>query len=110
MKPLRLAVLFAVPAMAVCCQRVASANPRPLPYTYPYETSAEGQAELEQYFDLTVVKKYNDDKTKRQFDGKKAIEATAAPLVEPGLVGVWTKADSVTHFDELKVTSLDTNK
>jgi len=47
----------------------ASANPRPLPFSYPYQTTPEGSAELEQYLDLTPVKKYNDDKTKRVFDG-----------------------------------------
>jgi hypothetical protein len=35
---------------------VAHANPRPLPFTYIYETLAEGDAELEQYGDLTPVR------------------------------------------------------
>lgn len=35
---------------------VASATPRFLPFTYGYETNAEGEAEIEQYVDLTPVK------------------------------------------------------
>ncbi|GAC1352313.1 MAG: hypothetical protein NVS3B20_08960 [Polyangiales bacterium] len=56
---------------ALCASLVtatASANPRPLPFSYPYETLPQGSAELEQYLDLTPIKKYNDDKSKRLFD------------------------------------------
>ena len=43
-------------AVLVAAARPANANPRPLPYSYPYETlSAEG-AEIEQYVDITPVK------------------------------------------------------
>ena len=35
---------------------IARATPRPLPFTYNYETLPEGQAEVEQYVDLTPVK------------------------------------------------------
>ena len=34
------------------------------------------------------------------FDGKKAIEWEDSTFKEPGAVGVWTKADSVTLFDD----------
>lgn len=34
------------------------------------------------------------------FDGKKVIEATDDSFSEAGMVGVWTKADSVTLFDD----------
>ena len=34
------------------------------------------------------------------FDGKKAIEWDDQTFTEPGMVGVWTKADSVTLFDD----------
>ena len=38
-------------------------------------------------------------------DGKKLLEATHdnSPLTKPGGVGVWTKGDAVTSFDELRV-------
>jgi hypothetical protein len=37
------------------------------------------------------------------FDGKKVIDAHDTTFGSAGKVGVWTKADSVTYFDELKV-------
>ena len=37
------------------------------------------------------------------WDDKKVIDAHDATFSEPGKVGVWTKADSVTYFDDLRV-------
>jgi hypothetical protein len=37
------------------------------------------------------------------FDGEKKIETTDDTFTEAGKIGLWTKADSVTHFDDLKV-------
>jgi len=37
----------------------AKANPRPLPFTYIYETLSEGDAEIEQYVDMTPVRAYS---------------------------------------------------
>ncbi len=37
------------------------------------------------------------------WDGAKVIDARDATFVEAGKVGVWTKADSVTYFDDLVV-------
>ena len=39
------------------------------------------------------------------FDGKKAIEWDDQTFTEPGMVGVWTKADSVTLFDDFRYGS-----
>lgn len=39
------------------------------------------------------------------FDGAKKIEATDDTFKDAGKVGVWTKADSVTYFDDLRVTA-----
>jgi hypothetical protein len=39
------------------------------------------------------------------FDGKKVIEATDENFAEAGKVGVWTKADSVTLFDDFSFGS-----
>lgn len=41
------------------------------------------------------------------FDGETVIEKRDDMLVGPGLVGVWTKADSVTFFDDLEVRPAD---
>ena len=37
------------------------------------------------------------------YDGSKKIEATDDTFKDAGKIGLWTKADSVTHFDDLKV-------
>jgi hypothetical protein len=37
-----------------------------------------------------------------RFDGKTAIEASDDTFSGPGGVGVWTKADSITHFDDFR--------
>jgi hypothetical protein len=41
------------------------------------------------------------------FNGKKIIEATDATFAGAGKVGLWTKADSVTLFDDLSATPLE---
>jgi len=40
------------------------------------------------------------------FDGNKVIDAHDSTFSQPGKVGVWTKADSVTYFDDLSVAPL----
>jgi hypothetical protein len=37
------------------------------------------------------------------FDGKQVLDASDKTFTQPGKVGVWTKADSVIYFDDLKV-------
>jgi hypothetical protein len=39
------------------------------------------------------------------FDGKQLIQATDDTFKDAGKIGVWTKADSVTYFDDLTVTA-----
>ena len=39
------------------------------------------------------------------YDGTKKLEATDNTFKDPGKVGLWTKADSVTYFDNLRVTA-----
>ena len=39
------------------------------------------------------------------YDGNKKIEATDDTFKDAGKIGLWTKADSVTYFDDLKVTT-----
>jgi len=41
------------------------------------------------------------------FDGELLFEANDGSIDKPGKVGVWTKADSVTYFDDLKVEARD---
>jgi len=40
------------------------------------------------------------------FNGKSLFTATDATFARPGRVALWTKADSVTHFDDLTIRSL----
>jgi hypothetical protein len=37
------------------------------------------------------------------FDGKRLYEATDSTFTAPGRVALWTKADSVIHFDDLRI-------
>ena len=39
------------------------------------------------------------------YDGAKKIEATDDRFKDAGKIGLWTKADSVTYFDDLRVTA-----
>jgi hypothetical protein len=39
------------------------------------------------------------------YDGAKKIEGTDDTFKEAGKVGLWTKADSVTYFDDLKAAA-----
>ncbi|MBI2840406.1 MAG: DUF1080 domain-containing protein [Acidobacteria bacterium] len=39
------------------------------------------------------------------YDGQKKIEATDDTFKEAGKIGLWTKADSLTHFDDLRVVA-----
>jgi hypothetical protein len=41
------------------------------------------------------------------WEGQKIIEKTDKTFAGPGRAGVWTKADSVTSFDDLRIESLD---
>jgi hypothetical protein len=49
-------------AVLVLATSPAVANPRPLPFTYPYETLAEGSLELELYTDVNPLRVLADDK------------------------------------------------
>ena len=41
------------------------------------------------------------------FDGKPLFTAQDSTFVSPGKVALWTKADSITHFDTIAITPLD---
>jgi hypothetical protein len=47
-----------------------------------------------------------DDHFVVTFDGNKVIDAHDSTFSQPGKVGVWTKADSVTYFDDLSAAPL----
>ena len=49
----------AVVAAALLYSARSDATPRPLPFTYTYDTLGKGESEVEQYVDLTPVKAFN---------------------------------------------------
>jgi len=38
------------------------------------------------------------------YDGKKVLEFKDSTFPGPGQIGLWTKADAQSHFDDLKVS------
>ena len=54
----------------------------------------------------TLALEARGDKLKVFWEGKPILEETDHTFTEAGKVGVWTKADSVTHFSALTVTPL----
>ena len=54
----------------------------------------------------TLAVKHVGDKIECSFDGKKQLEATDATIQKPGKVGLWTKADAQTYFDNFQVIDL----
>ncbi len=74
---LSLALLCAIPGLA-------AATPHPNPFSYPYQTLAEGALEIEQYTDLVPVRveKENDDGT---VDGVYGVRSVLQTEIEYGL-------------------------
>jgi hypothetical protein len=64
-----------------------------------------GKVSKNTWHDLTV--EVRGDKFQVLFDGTRIIDAADATISEAGKVGLWTKADSVSYFDDLTVTPLD---
>jgi hypothetical protein len=62
----------------------ASANPHPLPFSYPYETLPEGKVEIEQYMDFVPVRveRENPDGT---LDGVWGVRSVLTTEMEMGL-------------------------
>lgn len=56
------------------------------------------------WHDLTL--EVRGDRLRVEWDGQTVIEATDATIAGPGRTGLWTKADSISDFDELEVTPL----
>lgn len=55
----------------------------------------------------TLAVEVRDDRFQIYWNTKMVIEARDRTFAESGRVGLWTKADSVTYFDDLAVESLD---
>lgn len=83
MKPLIANSLIAS-LVLVAATGVAEANPRPLPFSYPYETLGQNQFEVEQYADLVPVRvaRENPDGT---LDGVMGLRAVLQTELEFGV-------------------------
>ena len=55
----------------------------------------------------TLTVRQKGEQIECHLDGKKQLEAKDATFTKSGKIGLWTKADAQTYFDDLKVTSLD---
>jgi 3-keto-disaccharide hydrolase len=69
-------------------------------------TPSEIKATLaeKQWHTLTV--EHRGDDIKVLVDGKRVFAGSDKTYVDPGKIGVWIKADSMTYFDDLKVEEL----
>jgi hypothetical protein len=65
--------------------------------------SAEIVADPKTWHDITVV--HEGSKIAVSFDGKVVAEAEDSDLKDAGKIGLWTKADACTWFDDLEVTT-----
>jgi hypothetical protein len=54
-----------------------------------------------EWYSLKVTMK--GDKIKCYFNGKPELETTDSTFKKAGKVGLWTKSDAVTYFDDFKV-------
>jgi hypothetical protein len=55
----------------------------------------------------TLGLRAEDDRFTISFDGNELFSTMDSTFNAPGKVGLWTKADSVTHFDRIAITPLD---
>ena len=74
----------AVLSLLLFMPALASASPRPLPFSYPYETLPEGKLEVEQYTDLVPIRveRENPDGT---LDGVFGVRSILQTELEYGL-------------------------
>ncbi len=54
----------------------------------------------------TLTLRAEGDRLSVSFDGKPLLNHSDRTFAGPGKVALWTKADSVTHFDRLEIRPL----
>ncbi len=64
-------------------------------------------AEQTSYKDLEIEVEHTGNKIEVEFDGKKVIEFEDSTFTEPGMVGLWVKADGRSAFDNFEVSAED---
>jgi hypothetical protein len=65
--------------------------------------SVECDIKTQTWFTINIDMKGN--KISYSLNGSKMIEATDDTFKSPGFIGIWTKADAVTYFDEITIHS-----
>ena len=55
----------------------------------------------------TLGLRTEDDRFTIAFDGKQLFTTVDSSFAKAGKVALWTKADSVTHFDTIAITPLE---
>jgi hypothetical protein len=61
------------------------------------------EPDAEKWFTVTV--KHAGNKITCSLNGRHTLEVTNDTFLKPGKVGLWTKADAVTSFDQLRIVS-----
>ena len=63
-------------------------------------------ADIRSYARMADTACYHDgDHIECYYDGKKYLDAKDSTFKEAGKIGLWTKADAQTHFDDLTVSA-----
>jgi hypothetical protein len=65
------------------------------------ETKEDLKVPVGEWHTLKIV--HSGDRIECYLDGKKQLEAKDNTIPQAGKIGLWTKADAQTHFDDLKV-------
>lgn len=66
--------------------------------------SVDSDIKQGEWFTMTIEMKAN--KITCSLNGIKLIEASDDTFTSAGLIGLWTKADAITYFDDLKITTI----
>ena len=82
----------------------------PLEDNYRVYKVVEGKRRQLQNFDLDHTPGWHmlhitmaGDRIRCSYDGKQCLEVRDTTFPEAGRIGLWTKADAQTHFDDLKI-------
>lgn len=77
--------LVASAVVALGLVATASANPRPLPFSYPYETLPQGKVEVEQYLDFVPVRVERERPDDGTLEGVWSIRSVLTTELEWGI-------------------------
>ncbi len=70
--------------------------------------SAKVRAEVGRWYAVRAT--MTGDRIICYLDGKKLLEVSDSTFKSPGMIGLWTKADAVTHFDDITVAGCSASR